>query len=99
VVAAILFQAWRRFPNRESRFALIGSVLILGGTLVSFAVVQIFLGQSLFPSDSGSRRQLIAVVAILRLPGLVGMLLLAYAYWLLVIGRRAIQPPHAGDGI
>ncbi len=98
VVAVILFRAWRRFPNRESRFALIGSLLILGGTLLSLAVVPILLGQSTSLIDIGSRLQLGAVIAILRLPGLVGMFLLAYAYWMVVVSRRGIQPPQTGDG-
>ncbi len=96
VVAVILFQAWRKFPNRESRFALIGSLLILGGTLVSLAAVPILLGQSQSLSDT--RFKFGAAIAILRLPGLVGMFLLAYAYWMAVIGRRGILPPQIGDG-
>ena len=99
VVAIILFRAWRRFPNRESRLALIGSLLILGGTLLSLAIVPILLGQTLSPSDSESRLQIGAAFAILRIPGLVGILLLAYAYWVLVTGRRAIQPPQTGDDV
>lgn len=99
VVAVILFRAWRRFPGRESRLALIGALLILGGTLLSLAIVLILLDLNSSPGDSGSRLRLGTAVAILRLPGLVGMVLLAYAYWVVVIGRRDIQPPLRSDDV
>ena len=38
VVVVILFRAWRRFPNRESRLALIGTLLVLGSTALILVV-------------------------------------------------------------
>ena len=99
VVVVILFRAWRRFPNRESRLALIGTLLVLGSTFLTLAAARILLDQPPSPSGTDSRLQLAGVFTILRLPGLAGTILVAYAYWELVIGRRAIQSPQRRDEV
>ena len=62
VAVVILFRAWQRFPNRESRLALIGTLLVLGSTFLTL----ILLDQPPSTSDSDSRLQFGTAFAILR---------------------------------
>ena len=94
VVVVILFRAWRRFPNRESRLALIGTLLVLGSTALILVVGTILRVQAPSRSDLGVTFYLLGLP---RLVGLVGTVMLVYAYWLIVMRAAAIPSSQRKD--
>ena len=94
VVVVILFRAWRRFPNRESRLALIGTLLVLGSTALILVLGTTLIVQAQSRSDLGVAFYFLGLP---RLLGLVGSILLVYAYWLIVMRALAIPSSQRKD--
>ena len=96
VMAVILFRAWRRFPNRESRLALIGTLLVLGSTALIIVVGPILRVQAPSRSDLGVAFYLLGLP---RLVGLTGFIMPIYAYWLIVMRAAAIRSSQSIDEV
>ena len=96
VMAVILFRAWRRFPNRESRLALIGTLLVLGSTALIIVVGTILRVQAPSRSDLGVTFYFLGLP---RLVGFVGAIMLVYAYWVIVMRAAAIPSSQRKDEV
>ncbi len=94
VAVVILFRAWRRFPNRESKLAFIGFMLVFGSIALSLLVGTILSAQALSRSDLGVAFYFLGIP---RLVGLVGTIVVVYVFWVIVIGARTIQSPQKED--
>ncbi len=90
VAAGIVFQARRRFPGRGSTLALIGFLLPLGSAVVRLAAMPILLAQDI------SRITFGVAFTVLGLPGLVGIVLIVYAFWVIVRRSPLVRPSEKG---
>ncbi|MCH7706643.1 MAG: hypothetical protein IIB33_06310 [Chloroflexi bacterium] len=93
VAAAIVFNAWRRYRDRDAMIALIGFLVVFGSALVRQATL-------LTLRDAGAsgaiRAYTIGVIAT-YLAGMAGGLLIAYAFRLIVRSRGSSWPFEQGD--
>ncbi len=91
VAAGIVFQARRRFPGRGSTLALIGFLLPLGSAVGRLAAMPILLAQDISSVTFG------IALSLLGLPGLVGIILIVYAFWVILRHSPPVQPSEKGD--
>ena len=91
VATAIVFRAWQRFPSQGSKLALIGFLLGLSSTLLRLGARPFLLAQDI------SRITDSVVFSLLGFPSLVGIILIVYAFWVMVRCSPSVQPPEGGN--
>ena len=94
MAVVILFRAWRRFPNRESKLAFIGFMLVFGSIALSLLVGTILSAQAPSRSDLGVAFYFLGIP---RLVGLVGTIVVLYVFWVIVMGARTIHLSQKED--
>ena len=94
MAVVILFRAWRRFPNRESKLAFIGFMLVFGSIALSLLVGTILSAQTPSRSDLGVAFYFLGIP---RLVGLVGIIVVVYVFWVIVMRARTIQLSKSED--
>jgi len=88
VAVVILFRAWRKFRNQESRIAFAGFLLVFGGIALSLLVGTILSTQAPSRGDLGVAFYFLGIP---RLVGLVGTIVVVYVFWVIVMGARNIH--------
>ncbi len=88
MAVVILFRAWRKFRNQESRIAFVGFLLVFGGIALSLLVGTILSAQAPSRSDLGVAFYFLGIP---RLVGLVGAIVVVYVFWVIVMGARNIH--------
>ena len=94
MAAAILFRAWRASPDRGSKLALVGFLLVLVSTALILIVGTILSVQGSSRSELGVA---VYFLGLPRLVGLVGTIMVVYAYWVIVMRSDAIPSPQRKD--
>ncbi len=96
MAVVILFRAWRRFPNRESKLAFIGFMLVFGSTALSLLVGTILSAQAPSRSDLGVAFYFLGIP---RLVGLVGITVVVYVFWAIAMRARISQLSEREDEV
>lgn len=96
IAVVILFRAWRRFHNRESKLAFIGFTLVFGSTALTLLVGAILSALAPSRSDIGVAFYLLGVP---RLVGLVGTIVIVYVFWVVVLRVRTVHLSEREDEV
>ena len=92
--SVILFRAWRRFPNRESKYAFVGFLLVFTSSVLILILGTILRVQGPSSRDLGAAFYFLGVP---RLVGLVGTIMVVYVYWMIVSRARTLRLSKSED--
>ncbi len=96
MAVAILFRAWRKFRNQESRIAIVGFLLVFGSIALSLLVGTILSAQAPSRSDLGVAFYFLGIP---RLVGLVGTIMVVYVFWAIAMRTRTSQMSEREDEV
>ncbi len=96
MAVVILFRAWRSFPDRESKLAFIGFILVFASTALTLLVGTFLSTQAPSRSDLGVAFYFLGLP---RLVGLLGTIVVVYVFWVIVMRARTVQVSHREDEV